>query len=109
MGIIASLKETWAKASTADKINMVLDVICGFGAAAISGQVTKRIAPGMNRVERICSGIVMGGLGMAAGKAASDAYAPYTKAAGDIFDAVTKRAAQNKNKEGSDDGEYTRY
>lgn len=109
MGILTTLKSTWKAASTAEKINMVLDVICGFGAAAIGGQVTKRIAPGMNRVERICSGIVMGGLGMAAGEAAAKAYGPYTKAAGDIIDTVKQKNAQSKTKEDSGDGEYTRY
>ena len=34
MGILSSFKSAWKAASTAEKINMVLDVICGFGAAA---------------------------------------------------------------------------
>ncbi len=110
MGILTSLKSQWKAASTTEKINMVLDVLLGFGSAAISGQVTKKIAPGMNRVERVCSSIVMSGLSLAAAKAASDAYGPYTKAVGDIIDTVKKqKGAQNKAKEESEDGEYTRY
>lgn len=109
MGILTTLKSTWKAASTTEKINMVLDVICGFGSAAISGQVTKKIAPGMNRVERVCSSIVLSGLSLAAAKAASDAYSPYTKAAGSIIDTVKQKNAQSKTKEDSGDGEYTRY
>lgn len=106
MGFIKAITNEWKAADTAGKINMVLDILCGFGAGVVSGKLMKKMAPGMNIIERTCAGITMCGLGMAAGHAASKAYEPYSKAIGMVTDAVKKA----KNKEGdNEDGKYTRY
>lgn len=104
MGILTSLKSSWAAASTAEKINLVLDIICGFGAGVISGKLTKQLAPGMNRVERICATVAMSGLGMAAGSVAAKAYEPYTESIGKIVDATKAKAAASEKKEEEADG-----
>ena len=105
MGILSTFKSAWKAASTTEKVEMVLDVVLGFGASAIGSQVTKKLAPNMNRVERICAGITTAGLGMAAANAAKTAYKPYTEAIGKIIDAAKKV----KDKEDDGDGKYTRY
>lgn len=91
MGIIKAIKKTWMEADTAGKINMVLDTICGIGAAAFTGQIFKRMAPDMNRIERICARVTACGLGMAAGQAASKAYGEYVEAGAMIIDTVQKK------------------
>ena len=109
MGILKKLKAEWDRKSTTEKIDMVIDILCGFGATAISGRVVKQYATGMNRVEKFCSMLFVSGLTMAAGEAATNFYRPYTKAAGSIIDTVKQKGAQNKTKEDSEDGKYTRY
>ena len=99
MGILKAMKASWQGATTAEKINLVLDIICGFGAGAISGSVAKKLMPNMNRVERICASITMGGLGMAMGEAAAKAYGPYTDSIGKILDTAKARAAAAEKKE----------
>ena len=105
MGIFKALANSWKAADTAGKINIVLDILCGFGAGAVSGKLMKKMAPEMNIIERTCASIAMCGIGMAAGEVAAKAYEPYTKAIGNIVDA----AKTKEKKEDSEDGKYTRY
>lgn len=101
MGIINAIRSEWNSSDTAGKINMVLDVICGFGAGVMSGRIFKTYAPSMNKVERVCASICMSGVGMALGKVATDAYKPYTKAVGAITDAVKARVNDQKKEANS--------
>ena len=95
MGIIRTIKSAWNAASTTEKINLVLDIVCGFGAGAISGRLMKKMAPDLNPIERVCASVAMCGLGMAAGEAAKNAYGDYTKALGTVID----KAKEKKDKE----------
>lgn len=104
MGIISSIKSDWKSRNTAGKINLILDIICGFGAGAVSSKVMNDIAPGLNKVERVCASIMMCGLGMAAGEVATKAYSPYTEKIGDVVDTIKEK----RNKEETEH-EYTRY
>lgn len=99
MGIVKTLKSSWSACSTAEKINLVLDIVCGFGAGAMSGKLVKKLVPGMNKIEQICVGITMSGLGMAAGNVAAKAYEPYTESIGKILDTAKARAAAAEKKE----------
>lgn len=105
MGIFKAIKTAWAAASTAEKIDLVLDIICGFGTGAISARMMKQMAPNMGKLERFCAGVAMSGLGMAAGEAAAKAYRPYTEAIGKVAD----KAKKNEPKEENENDEYTRY
>ena len=99
MGILKAMKSSWKAATTAEKLNFVLDLICGFGAGAIGGTVTKKLLPNMNKIEQICAGITMGGLTMAAGTVAAKAYEPYTEAVGKIVDTAKAKAKAAEEKE----------
>lgn len=104
MGILKAMKASWQGATTAEKINLVLDIICGFGAGAMSGKLVKKLVPGMNKIEQICVGITMSGLGMAAGNVAAKAYEPYTESIGKILDTAKARAAAAEQKEEESNG-----
>ena len=99
MGIFKKFGMEWKKASTADKINFVLDILCGFGSAAIGGVLTKKLAPNLNKVERVCASITMSGLGMAAGNVASKAFTPYTEGIGKIVDAIKAKPDDDQKEE----------
>lgn len=98
MGIFSKMKQAWKEANTATKINFILDIICGIGANTVANVCMKRIAPDMKRGERICAGIMMSGLGMAAGQVATNAYNPFCESAGKIIDAINKKP-ETENKE----------
>ena len=99
MGIAKDMKAGWKRMNTAGKINLVLDILCGFGAATISGRLMKKMAPEMNRVERICAGIVMNGLSIAAGSVAANAFSPYTEGIGKVIDAAKEKEEEETEEE----------
>lgn len=96
MGIISTLKRAWNGANTAGRINMVLDAICGVGAAAFTGRIFKSMAPDMNRLERICARVTACGVGMAVGEVASKAYAPFVEAGALIIDTAKAKSAKKE-------------
>lgn len=99
MGIFKSFRSAWKAASTAEKMNLVLDIICGVGTGIVAGRVTEKLLPGMNKVERVCTSIAMSGLGMAAGTAASKAYGEYTAVIGQAIDSAKEKKEQKEESE----------
>lgn len=96
MGIITSIKSAWKSSTTAEKIHLCIDILCGFGAGAVSSKISKELTPGMGRFQRACVNLTMCGLGMAAGDCASNAFAPYCEALGGMID-----KKKNKSEEGT--------
>lgn len=104
MGILNSLKRSWRESTTAEKLNLVLDIICGFGAGAVGGRAMKKLAPGMNKVEKFCTGILIGGLELSAASAAVKAFEPYTDSLGKVVDTAKAKAKAAEKKEDESDG-----
>ena len=99
MGIINTLKSTWKAASTAEKIELILDAICGFGSSTLMNTIAFKHTQGMNKVQKVCVGIVANGLGIAAANAAVNAFEPYTKALGNVIDIAKAKAQEEKKDE----------
>ena len=98
MGFFNKTKLAWGKMSAEDKLNFILDIICGIGASAVSSTVLKKLAPNMSKLQVICASFAMCGLGMAAGETATNAWKPYTESIGKVIDGISK-------KENEEDGE----
>ena len=96
MGIISKMKAGWQAKTTAEKINMVLDLICSIGTGAISIAAGKNLSEGHNPISRACIRISCAGLGMAAGDIASKTLQEnYGKPAAMIIDKIK----ENKKEE----------
>lgn len=99
MGILKNFTATWKAASTAEKVNMIIDVICGFGAGTLGGLALKKIAPDMTKGQKVFAGVTVMGLEMAAGDVAAKALHPFGDAVGLVVD-----TAKNKMKEEQTNG-----
>ena len=92
MGFLKKLRLGWKQASTKQKIEIVLDVICGAGSAMGAIAVGNKISEGKNFVERFCIHTVTCGLGLAAGEVASKSLmTSYGELAGDLIDKAKER------------------
>lgn len=109
MGIFKALTTSWKAATTAEKINLVLDIICGFGGGAMSAIVGRDLAvrSGSKLAAKITIPITACGLGMAAGNAASKALMEGIGTP--LANVIDRVQAKNKKEEESEDGNYTRY
>ena len=99
MSIINTLRNTWKAASTAEKIELVLDAICGFGSSTLIGSIAMKHTQGMNRVQKLSVGVVTYGLSIAGANAAVNAFEPYTKALGNAIDTIKAKAQEEKKDE----------
>ena len=86
MGFLTNLRSGLAAMTTAEKIHMALDIICGAGGGIISKTVANQITPGMSRPKKALVNFTMCGLGMVAGDVASHAFYQYADAIGTVID-----------------------
>lgn len=73
MNILKKLWLNWKSMPTAEKINIVIDTICGVGGAAGSLVAGAKLADGKGKLESACIRITAAGLGIAAADVASQA------------------------------------
>ena len=109
MGIFKSLKASWAAATTTEKINLVLDILCGLGAGSMAGIVGKDLAirSGSKLIGKVTIPLASCGLGIAAGNVASKALMESVgEPIGKVIDRVKEKS---EKKEESEDGKHTRY
>ena len=99
MGIITSIKSAWKAATTAEKIQLGIDILCGLGAGAVSRKISEQITPGMGRVTKACVNLTMCGLGMAAGDCAAHAFSDYAGAIGNAIDKAKSKSKEERKSE----------
>ena len=101
MGMIQRLYAGWKQRTTAEKINLMLDVLTGIGSGMISSDIGKKLGEGHGRFGRACIRLTVFGATEAAGMAAKNQL---QKNYGDILaGAIDTVAAKVKNekKEGN--------
>ena len=108
MGIFKSLRSSWAAATTAEKVKLVLDIVCGIGAGAIGGMAGSEYAgKAKGKLTKACIIIAASGMAGAAGDAASKSLMEtFGKPLASVIDGA--RAKNAETKEETEDG-YTRY
>lgn len=72
MKIFSQIRAGWKAASTADKVHIILDILCGMGTGILIYDVTAMLAPGHNKLEKALITITTSGLGLAAGNVAAN-------------------------------------
>ena len=97
MGILRKMRAGWKAASTAEKINMVLDVMVGIGSGLISTDIGRKLGEGHTKLGRACIRVAVFGGSLAAGEAASKALKDnYGDIAGKFIDGVKARINESK-------------
>ena len=112
-GFFKMLRTAWGNLSTADKINLGIDIVCGVGAAMVGKTLGDTFSENCsNRFERLCVKLVTTG-GVLAGAEAGANYLKrnYGDTSGLLIDCATGKAKLKSidvNKDGIEfKGEYT--
>ena len=97
MTIFQSIRATLKAMTLAEKLNMVVDILCGVGSTAIGTDIGKRISVGHRPLARICIRATCTGLGMAAGDiAAKQLKASYVKPIAALVDKSKENSEETK-------------
>lgn len=109
--LLKTIKDGWKGLRTADKIGIVIDILCGCGAAFVSKKVGDNLCEGHGRFERLCIRTVTTGASLAAAEAGAESLKRnYGDVAGLMIDAATGKAKLSSvdiNKDGIRfEGEY---
>ena len=70
MTIFQSIRATLKAMTLEEKLNMVVDILCGIGSATIGADIGKRLSVGHKPLTRVCIRTTCSALGMAAGNVA---------------------------------------
>ena len=73
MGILKKISLTWKTMTTAEKIGMVIDIVCGAGAGVGSMIAGAKLGAGRSKIEKVCISTCTAGLGLAAADVSSQA------------------------------------
>ena len=71
MGILGAIKADWKARSTAGKIGLIIDAICGFGSMAMGQKIGDKLSEDSTRFERFCIKTATTGACMFAGEQGS--------------------------------------
>ena len=92
MGIIKKMIRNWKDMPTVDKVNMIIDAICGLGSSLASVKVGKELTKDSGIVEKICVRTAITGAGMAIGKmGANELKNEYGKSVATLIDKSKSR------------------
>lgn len=111
MGILTRGLHKWQAMTTEEKVERVLNFVCGWGLATVCGGIGNTFSSERGKPTRIAAAIGMSGIGMMAGAAASEALMEgVVKPCIELGRAVKEKASEAAKKEEKDDGEhpYTR-
>lgn len=112
MGIITRGLNRWKAKTTEEKVQSVLDFVCGWGMGSVCGSIANRFTAGRDKFTRIAAAVSMSGIGMIAGDYASKALMENLgKPCIEIGKTIKAKAAEAAKKEETENGEhpYTRY
>ena len=112
MGFLKEMRRTWKEMTTAEKIGVGIDLVCGAGAALIGRKVGDKLCEGCDsKLERVLIRVTATGA-VAAGAEAGSKYLKreYGDTTGLLIDAATGKAKLNgirPTKDGIElEGEY---
>ena len=111
MGILTRGLHKWQAMTTEEKVEKVLNIVCGWGLGTVCGGIGNTFSSGRGKPTQIAAVIGMSGIGMMAGDIASKALMEgVAKPCIELGRAVKEKASEAAKKEEKDDGEhpYTR-
>lgn len=107
MSIFAKIRKGWRRLSTAEKIGVVIDVVCNIGGVMAAGKIGDKLTEDSdNIVEKVCIKTVMAGAGMAVTNiAAAELKETYGTMAAKMIDRAREDAKTETEKEEEEDDE----
>ena len=101
MGFFDRLKLSWKRMSTAEKIGLVIDAICGSGSVLMGMTVSRKLCEDTKSVvSKVCIKTTVAGLSIAAGDISAKALREnYGNLIGEIVDRSAKKAEEEKGAE----------
>lgn len=103
MGILRKFSQAWKQATTIQKVETILDLLCGVGSGIASVSVTNKLTEGQNKLSKFFVGLTVTGLSLAAGDTASKALTEnYGVAIANVIDRAKSGMAVKEDEEDSD-------